>query len=198
VIHNMADNCCLLVGDLDLGIAGCFISVNTSCTTEVGAVCGEDPQEGPTVGVVNLSAYASTEVWVGCPSRAGVSIPFIRKYDCDIDKLYFIFSGQGQSFFTGEADQFVSLNTTLPTTCEALNANSSSGPATLYTRSTQQNGYGMTYNGGPISFVTNADSTEITLGGIFDYSTYYLQSFNLELTPGQLPVVSYSMVYDAS
>ena len=194
----MADECCLLVGDLDLGLNGCFISVNSSCTTEVGAVCGDEPQEGPTVGVVNLSAHASRDLWIGCPSRAGVSIPYIRKYDCDLDKLYFIFSGQGQSFFTGEAGQFVSLNTLLPTSCEALNANSSSGPASLYTRSTQYNGYGMTYDGSPISFVTDADSTVIDLGGIFRDNVYYLQSFNLELTPGQLPVVSYSMVYDAS
>jgi hypothetical protein len=194
----MADTCCQLVGDLDLGLNGCFISMSNTCSTEIGVVCGSDPQEGPTVGTLSLSAYADDTLWIGCPSKAGVSISYMRKYDCNTDTLHFIFNGQGQSFYTGEANRFVSLNTVLATSCETINASSSSGPASLYSRSTQYNGYGLTYNGDPINFTTTAQGTIINLGGIFAGTTYYLQSFNLELTPGQLPVVSYSLVYDAS
>lgn len=191
----MADECCQLVGDLELGLDGCFISVSTSCSTEIGAVCGEDPVEGPTIGTVNLTAYSAETLWVGCPSKAGVSIPFVRKYDCESDVVYFIFSGSGQSYYTGDANQFVSLNTVLPTSCVSINASSSSGPASIYNVSTQVNGYGMTYGGGPISFITNAKGTQIDLGGTFAGNTYYLQSFSLDLQPGQIPVVSYSLVY---
>lgn len=189
------DECCQLVGDLDLGLDGCIISINTNCQTEVITACGDEPLEGPSTGSVNITAYASTNLWVGCPSKAGVSIPFIRKYDCEEDIIYFIFSGQGQSFYTGEANRFVTLNVELPTKCTALSASSSSGPASIYMQSTQVNGYGMTYNGNPISFTTSADGTELELGGLLSGPTYYLQGFNFEAQPGQLPTVTYSLVY---
>jgi hypothetical protein len=191
----MAGECCQLVGALDLGLDGCFISVSTNCSTEIGAICGDDPVEGPTIGTVNLSAYMGEELWVGCPSKAGVSIPFIRKYDCENDRLYFIFNGKGQSFYNGDADQFVSLHTVLPTSCTSINASSGSGPASIYNVSTQINGYGMSYDSGPINFSTDAKGTAIELGGIFSGPVYYLQNFSLDLQPGQLPTVSYSLVF---
>jgi len=190
----MANECCQLVGDLDLGLDGCIISVNTNCSTEVVMACGEDPLEGASVGTVSLSAYADTTVWVGCPSKAGVSIPFVRKYDCVADQVYFIFSGQGQSFYSGDANRFVSLNKTLPTSCESISASSSSGPAAIYMKTAQINGYGLTYNGNPISFTTSPQGTEITLGGVLS-RTYYLQNFSFDAQPGQIPVVSYSLIY---
>jgi hypothetical protein len=78
---------------------------------------------------------------------------------------------------------------------EAVSASSSSGPSTVYTKTTQYNGYGMTYNGDPISFTTDAEGTEISLGGIFSGNTYYLQSFSFEAQPGQFPIVTYSLVH---
>ena len=125
------EDCCKLVGDLKLNIDGCIISVSTGCNTEIITACADEPQEGPSTTTVNLSGYANSDLWVGCPSKAGVSIPFVRKYDCENDILYLIFSGQGQSFFTGDADELVTLNTTLETTCASYSASSSSGPATL-------------------------------------------------------------------
>lgn len=189
----MADTaCCNLVGDLDLGLNGCFISVNTSCSTEITTACGE-AMEGPSIFTVNLSAYADYEVWIGCPSKAGVSIPYIRKYDCENDKLYFIFSGKGQSFYVGDVSKYVTLDQILTTTCVALSASSTSGPAGIYMLSSQINGYGMSYNGIPIPFTTTAESTIITLGGTLA-GTYYLQNFSLDAQPNQLPVVNYSLV----
>jgi len=190
----MADKCCQIVGDLDLGLDGCIISISTNCSTEVVTACGDEALEGPSTGSINISAYVNNDIWIGCPSKAGVSIPFIRKYDCEEDQVYFIFSGQGQSFYTGEVSEFVTLHQELPTSCEAIQASSSSGPTGIYMRSTQINGYGMSYSGNPIEFTTTAEGTEIQLGGIFD-GTYYLQSFNFDAQPGQLPVVSYSLVY---
>jgi hypothetical protein len=191
----MAETCCQLVGDLNLGLDGCVISVNMSTTTEVVTACGDQALEGPTIGSVNLSAYADNNVWIGCPSRAGVNTQFIRKYDCENDKIYFIFAGRGQSFYTGEADRFVTLDQVLNNNNESISASSSSGPSSLYMRTTQVNGYGMSYAGAPISFDTSAEGTEISLGGIFSGNTYYLQSFSFEAQPGQLPIVSYSLVY---
>jgi hypothetical protein len=101
----MAEGCCQLVGDLNLGITGgCLISVNTNCSTEGIIACGDDqPLQGPTTGTVSITAYASNSVWIGCPAKAGLSVPYVRKYDCDLDIVYFISSGQGQSFVSGDA-----------------------------------------------------------------------------------------------
>lgn len=198
----MAELCCQMVGDLqlDLGLSGCIISFSTNCSTEVVVACSQEsePLEGPTTGSISIVGYASSEIWRGCPSRAGVSIPFIRKHDCDLNKVYFIsVKGQGQSFYTGEAKRYVTLKKTLPTSCESLSASSQSGPASIYSRSMQINGYGMSYDGDPIRFDTeeDPDGPIISLGGVFSDKKCYLQNFSLELQPGQLPTASYSLVY---
>lgn len=190
----MASNCCQLVGALNLGINGCFISISTSSSTEIITNC-DNIYEGPTVATLNLSAYASTDLWTGCPGRAGVSIPYNRRYDCDGDVVHFIFSGRGQSFYVGDVGAYVSLYRTASTTSESMSASSSSGPAAVYMRTTQYNGYGMTYRGDPISFTTSEEGTTISLGGVFSGETYYLQNFSFDAQPGQFPIVSYSFVY---
>ena len=194
----MADaGCCQLVGNLDLGLEGCIISINTSCSTEVVMACGDEPLEGPSTSTMSISAYADNTLWTGCPSRAGVNIPFIRKYECVSDQVYFIFSGRGQSFYVGDVGGYISLYKELPTSCEAISASSTGGPSSIYMKTRQINGYGLSYTGNPISFSTTAEGTEISLGGVLN-GTYYLQSFNFEAQPGQFPVVSYSLVYSSS
>lgn len=191
----MAD-CCNLVGNLDLGLNGCIISVSTSCSTEIVLACAEDePLEGPTIGNINITAYADSVLWRGCPGKAGVSIPYVRKYDCENDLLYFIWSGQGQSFMTSEASRYVSLVKTLGTTCTSYSASSTGGPTSLYMLSTQINGYGLSFNGNPISFTTSPNGTSMSLGSLAGGNTCYLQSFSFDGQPGQLPTVSYSFVY---
>ena len=194
----MADiDCCKLVGNLDLGIDGCIISINSSCSTEVITACVDEAVEGPTTGSISLTAYADEHIWIGCPARAGVSIPYVRKYDCDNDIVYFIFSGKGQSYKVGDISS-ISLMQTLSTTCTALSASSTSGPTALYMQETQTNGYGMTYSGDPISFSTTPTGTEIALGGIFKDVICYLQNFSFQAQPGELPTVTYSLVYPIS
>jgi len=192
----MANSCCKLVGDLNLGINGCIISINTNCATESSVACGSDqPQEGPSTGSVNITGFALPDLWVGCPSKAGVNIPYIRKYDCVEDVLHFIPSGQGQSFVSGDAGNVASVKYAL-STCTALSASSTSGPATIYMETEQINGYGLTYNGGPISINTTSEMEPIDLPGFDGGSTgMYLQSFNFEAQPGALPTASYSFVY---
>ena len=192
----MADNCCNLVGDLVLGMDGCITSVSTNCSTEMSNVCGE-PLPGATIGTVSLTGYADTSIHTGCTGRANVSIPWIRKYDCVSDTTHFLFAGEGQASTVGPVEDYVELHSVLAVTCEAINANSSSGPATIYTRDTQYNGYGMTYTGAPIPFNTTEEQGVIIElpTDVFGDHTFYLQSFNLTLPPGQFPTASYSLVY---
>jgi len=194
----MANDCCNLVGNLQLGIDGCVTSVSTNCSTDMTNVCG-DPLPGATIGNVSLTGYAGVVLHTGCAGRANVSIPWIRKYDCVEDTTHFLFAGEGQASILGPVEDYVELHSTLAVTCDAISASSSSGPASIYTRDTQYNGYGMTYTGAPIPFnTTEEEGVIIELPAeFFGDHVFYLQSFNLTLAPGQLPTASYSLVYSA-
>lgn len=192
----MDAECCNLVGNLSIS-TGCYISVSTNCNTEIINVCGEDtPLCGPTTQTVNLAGFASSVVHIGCPGKAGVSIPWVRKYDCDNSIVYFLFSGQGQSYLAGDTGGLASLNNIVSCapSISSFSASSSSGPASIYMETSQTNGYGLNYNGGPISFTTSKDGTivDLNVGNII--GTFYLQTFNLDVQPGQLPVANYTFV----
>ena len=189
----MATDCCRLVGNLNLNLDGCIVSVNVAGKTDVNIACGE-PLPGPTTGSVSLTGYVTDSMFTGCPGRAGVTIPWIRKYDCENNKVYFIFSGEGSSFVEGDADQFVTLNHVLDREYTSINASSSSGPHTVYMETVHKDGYGLTYDGGPISFTTDAASTIIPNFGVGE-GDMYLQSFSLEANPGSIPTASYSFVF---
>lgn len=189
--------CCQLVGNLSISDPGCYISVNTSCSTEITNVCGDDtPMCGATTQTISLSGYANNAIHVGCPGKAGVSIPWIRKYDCDLNKVHFLFSGEGQSYTSGDVGGLVDIHHTVSCapTSAAFSASSSSGPASIYMQTTQINGYGLIYGGNPISFTTSKDSTTINLNIGNISGLFYLQTFNLDLQPGQLPVANYTFV----
>lgn len=201
-------SCCQLVGDLDFSaVPGCVTSVNISSSTEMMEVC-EEVKVGPTVGNISITGYASDDIYIGCPSQAGVSVSWIRKYDCDTDTLYFINSGEGQSFISGDtagtvfvgggaSHSYVALNTSSNRTYRVLNASSTGGPAAQYLEAYRTDGYGMTYTGDILQFNT-ADGVEISnLLGI-GAGSWYLQSFNLNFTPGSLPTASYSFLFGIS
>lgn len=183
--------CCQLVGSLNLGIEG-IISVSTNSSSEVAAVCGDEPLEGPITHSVSLSGYASKEIWTGCPGKAGVNIPYIRKYDCVNNILYFIFAGQGQSFISGDVGGFASLYKAF-SSVTSFSASSSSGPTGVYMETEQTNGYGLHYSGGPFSFSTNELGSPISLGSKLG-GDHYLQSFSFDAQPGQVPIASYTFV----
>lgn len=191
----ISGDCCYLVGDLDLGIGGCIISFNSSCSTEIINACGpDDLRAGPTIQTVSMVALADDSVYIGCPASASVSINWLRKYDCNNDVIHFIFAGEGESSIIGDVSAYASLRNVFGgASCPAISASSQSGPATLYTNTVQINGYGLEYTGDPIAFVTDAAGTEINLGGMFPY-TFYLQSFSLDLRPGDFPTASYTLV----
>lgn len=192
----MAD-CCQLVGNLAIDSPGCYISVNTSCNTEIINACGDDtPLCGPTTQTVTLAGYASESIHVGCPGRAGVSIPWIRKYDCVNNIIHFLFAGKGQSYVAGDVGGLASITTAL--TCapssDTFSASSTSGPTTIYMQTTQINGYGLNYTGDPISFTTTKEGTTVDLSVGNISGDFYLQTFNLDMQPGQLPVANYTFV----
>lgn len=194
-----AQGCCQLVGSFPLDDPNnCFISINVSSSTESSLINNVDFIIGPTIGTVSVTGYAQNDVYIGCPSKASVQIPWIRKWDCDNNNVYFIPAGEGKSSKFGSVIGFADLKKTIGS-YRIVSASSSSGPATLYTDEEQTDGYGLDYYKGPISFATSPDGVTWDGGGLgLGVGLMYLQSFNLELTPGQLPVASYSFVFVGS
>lgn len=198
-------SCCQLVGDLNMSsIPGCITSINVSSSTEITDVCAEI-KTGPTVGNISITGYASDTVFIGCPSQAGVSVSWARRYDCDTDTLYFMHSGEGQSFISGDIagtvfvgggddHDYVSLNQTANRSYEVINASSDGGPTSSYLQTIRTDGYGMTYTGDIFQFNT---------GNTLEFSNFlgigtgplYLQSFNINFPSGGFPIASYSFLF---
>ena len=80
---------------------------------------------------------------------------------------------------------------------QIISASSQSGPQAMYTDIEQTEGVGMSYSKGPITFDTSSEAT-CTLDNMgVGTSDYYLQNFNIELVPGQIPVANYTFAYSA-
>ena len=194
----MANTCCKLVGNFEINVDG-IISISTRTQTEVSKT-GNSVIIGATTGVVSISAYADNEVHTGCNGRAAVSIPWIRKYDCDTDEVIYLFSGEGESNYAGASDNLFSLielrNEIV--SHRAINASASSGPATIYEDELQHDGYGLIYYGNPWTFNTSTEEGVMIDTGIGDFGSMYLQSFSLQLTANQLPIANYEFVYQVT
>jgi hypothetical protein len=165
----------------------------------MSAACGpgEDPIVGATIGSLSITGYASTSIHYACPGEAGVSINWIRKYDCVNDVTYFIFAGEGNSYYYGDVESSVTLHSDI-VQYEVLNASVGNGPATLYTSEIRHDGYGMTYNGLPINFNTNAEEGVVLTGGICGIASstsLYLTNFSVRFPMGDVPTATYSFVY---
>jgi len=192
----MADDCCKLVGNLKLPEAlGCITSVNVSSKLEIIKKCGTEILTGPTTGTVSITGYATESIHVGCPGRAGVSIPWIRKYDCEAgnDTVYMIPGGQGSSFVAGDVESLAALKIGSGRSFISISANSTSGPATVYMETSQEDGYGLDYDGGPIPFDTETNLIILSAGQL--PAPLYLQNFSVEFNPGSIPTATYSFLF---
>jgi len=191
----MAEDCCRLVGNLQLDIEGCIISVNVNSRTEIIKECDGVPLVGPSTGTVSLTGYVyqNAAIHNGCPGRAGVSIPWVRRYDCDSNIVYMISAGQGSSYVAGDVAGLATLITSTGRSFPSISASSSSGPASIYMETEQTDGYGLDYTGGPISIDTSSSMVFPNFG--VGSGPMYLQSFSVEFSPGEVPTANYSFAF---
>lgn len=192
--------CCNLVGNFPIEPLEGIISVSSRGGTEMMKV-GDNILKGATTGSISVTAYASDELHKGCVGRAGVSINWIRKYDCDNDLVYYIFAGEGKSYKVGDVGNLIELHYPDDVVIyETINASASSGPVSLYQIENQIDSYGLSYNGKPWPFSTKSDGEILMELGPLQagYGRIFLQSFSLNATPGQLPTVTYDFVYTVS
>lgn len=176
-------------------LENCFISVNTSCSTESSVHCGETIRlAGATIQTVTVVGYATDKMHTKCSAKAGVSTTLTRKYNCDTDSIIFICDGEGSSYESGDTDGLVSIRapsvTTPSLTMTVLD------PVSMCCGNVSiTSGYGLSYSGNPISFSTSEDScTMIDLDLSPVSGIYYLQSFSLNMPSGQIPTASYTLV----
>lgn len=200
----MATDCCKVVGNFPTTLEG-IISISSRGKTDVQLIQAGGSAVSiikPSTGTVSISAYASYEVYTGCPGRASVSVNWIRKSDCD--NLYFLYAGAGASSISGNISSFVIFpnidGVSNPLSeLKVVNASASSGPGSLYEDYSQQDGYGLIYTGYPWNLDTSDESTAtVDLSDFGDYGDCLLQSLNLQCTPGQLPIVNMDFIYNIS
>ena len=193
-------DCCKLVGNFPVPSQladKCIISIDISSSTE-SQKFENCFTIGPTVGTISMSGYAAETVHVGCAGKASVQIPWIRKYDCDVEggRVYFIPAGEGRSSIVGDVGGLASIRSGyIINSYDIINASSASGPATIYTDEQQTDGYGLIYSGGPFAIDTGDTIIYPDYFGLGTEDGYHLQSFSLQCTPGAIPVASYSFVF---
>ena len=199
----MVIDCCKLVGNFPITVDG-IISISSKGKTEVQVYTDGTSATsvvGASTGTVSISAYASKQVHYGCFGRAGVSVNWIKKNNCDTTT--FIYAGQGSSYISGDISGLVKFPITQSVTqplaeVHVVNVSSSSGPVSLYEDYIQEDGYGLQFTGDPWDIDTTSEAgatVNLTSMGIGGYGEALLQSLSLQCTPGELPVVSMDFVY---
>lgn len=185
---------CQVAGNITVGGSGCIISISTNSSVESKLVCGETKLFlGATIETVTITGYATMIPHKGESGRAGYSSPLTRKYDCDIDSIRFLCNGEGSSYVMGNVGGLARVKEFGAIT-EGFSASAASGPSSVCLASSQTNGFGMSYNGLPISFSSGSDScTMIELSVGATSGNFYLQSFSLDMPSGQVPVASYTV-----
>lgn len=202
----MVENCCKIVGGFPITADG-IISISSKGNTEVSlhSVHGVSAATvAPSTGTVSITAYAGSKVHYGCKGRAGVSVAWQKRSDCN--NFIYLFSGYGKSYMSGDVENYVefpSINGVINPVAlvPSINASSGSGPAALYSDSTQEDGYGLIYNGQPWSIDTRTEEgskVNLTTYGIGNYGECMLQNLELTLEPGKVPTVSMSFIYSIS
>lgn len=195
-------NCCKLVSTYPINGGKCIVSISVNSSTPATKI--EDCYViGPTIGSVNLSGYATQEIHTGCRGRAGVTLPWLRKYDCEKDVVHFLFSGGGKSYIAGDVEGLATLNKVVVDRYKVVSASSSSGPTSLYMDEWQEDGFGLIYNGDPQPFnSTELDEDSATFGagfvadiGLQSNYNLFLQSFSVEFVPGEMPMANYSFAF---
>ena len=206
----MAVDCCNLVGNFVIDLDG-IISISSKGDTPVQLYTDGTNNAitvAPSTGTVSITAYAGTQVHNGCAGKAGGTVNWVTRVKCDDDefKNVYMFGGPGKSYIQGDIAGLVGFPVVIGVTnpvneYEVVDASSTSGPAALYVKDIQYDGFGLVYNGRPwVIDTTKKEQCIIDLSkhGIGGYGECMLQSISLTCNPGQIPTVSFDFIYSLS
>ena len=89
----------------------CLISINSSIITEYNDYgCEAGLVGGSKVGNLNVSGYASSDIYTGCPRQGWSSGIWLRKYSCDDDLTYLIYTGPGRSYLQDSIESYADIS----------------------------------------------------------------------------------------
>jgi len=195
---------CNIAGMFDIELDG-IISASMNSSADIRLTSDGIVLLGPAFGTINLVAYpyspnpSSNEdrlLGVECPTRVGASINWVRRYDCDDDKYYFIPQTGGSAWVEGDMPNNVSFELGPFSEYKSFSASASSGPATVYLDTYHRDGFNLIYTGRPIAFQAGRpEPINILSSRLPSGIELYLQSFSLEITPPFSSQVSYSFVF---
>lgn len=198
----MAGCVCSIAGMLDVGYDG-IISASLTAGTDIKVTSEGVILQGPTLGSLNITAYPFPRdtynlmdyFGVQCPSRVGVNMSWVQKYDCDNDIYYFIPIRGGLAYYEGDLPVQFSIDTTI-TSYESMDASAASGPAAVVLQMTHFDVYGLYYNGLPIPIEAGIPQAYEIFQGILPVGAeLYLQSFSFSFTPPNDATVNYSFAF---
>jgi hypothetical protein len=160
---------------------------------------------GQTVSTLNISAYAFSpgqDPYVGasCQVSAQASIPWVTKYDCFSDTVYFIPKLGGKASITnrlnsGISSSIIDLQCNPGIVSTSFQADASSGPASPFSLVDREDGYNLVYNGTPISISSGVPQKYSISLGFVGTIEGYLQSFSFQVNPPEPAKVQYSFVF---
>lgn len=199
----MAGCSCNIAGMLDPGIDG-IISATINAGTDIKVTSEDVILQGPTLGSVNISAYPFPPnndlnlmeyFGVECPSKVGINMNWVQKYDCDNDIYYFIPMRGGLAWYEGDLPVQFTIGESI-TSYDSLNASASSGPASVVMQMTHVDVYGLNYTGLPIAINGGTPESYNILTAIMPVGAeLYLQSFSFDFAPPTTATVNYSFAY---
>jgi hypothetical protein len=197
---NIAANFPGLVG-LNLGI----ISVSLKTSQNITVTNTGLQLFGASSGDLSITAYAplGNGEELSCPGRAGVSFEWDQKMDCDSGnglRIYFIARAKDKAYIEGDVSSQISM--TSYNSYETFSASASSGPFTMYLKTTHRDGYDFSYRGTPVPVNKNNGRNPTIVPFLSPIlpsgSKLYLSNFTWEYTPVGVPTVSYSFLFSHS
>lgn len=196
---------CNLVGLLSSSIPGIFsASIDGGTTIDISETDGT-VLLGQTVSTLNISAYAfqpGQDPYMGasCAVSAQASIPWITKYDCFADRVYFIPKFGGKASIvnrqsSGIPSSVIDLQCNPGLVSTSFQADAGGGPASPFLLSDREDGYNLIYGGSPISINSGVPQMYTISLGFVGQIQGFLQSFSFQVSPPEPAKVQYSFVF---
>ncbi|KKM26860.1 hypothetical protein LCGC14_1580590 [marine sediment metagenome] len=177
-----------------------FIDILSQCDT--GPNILDDVRrrlKGPSIGTINLTAYAFLKggnryLGTSCPSTAGISFPTQQRFDCENNITRIIRTKTGEAFREGDP---INGLTVLGEFCSfrTVNASAAGGPASTVTDTERFLGSDIIWTGPPIAFDSrDVDTLDVTILGLEAKMT----QFSVNVTVPGIGTNSYTFQYSVS
>ena len=170
---------CKLVGSLNIGYNGVqSVDVKHRRSTVVYPSSDLDLGLMPTITTITLVAYPREIAFrpTTCPVSLNATFRWKTIYDCDVDKIFYIYDRIADISYSGDLPPFITVSN--PTHVgTAMHASAANGPYTPYFENDAYIATDMSYTGNPIHFNTRVSKGFSGFVNILGYDVV-LKSFS--------------------